>query len=121
MKVRMLAVFSILTLAAWLPIQAQQNATPAAPAPQAQTPGAPSEKGQASAKHSCCCDPEKKPGQDAAAAKPDHQAMDCCQGATEAICAAKNGQTCCSGQNGKDGKDCCAGMAGQCAGHATGK
>jgi len=156
----MLAVFSILTLAAWLPIQAQQNATPAAPAPQAQTPGAPSEKGQASAKHSCCCDPEKKPGQDAAAAKPDHQAMECChgkgkdtakaaccegkeaakdmaccgkndkdgkaamnccQGATEAICAAKNGQTCCSGQNGKDGKDCCAGMAGQCAGHATGK
>jgi hypothetical protein len=32
MKVRMFAVLSILSLAVWLPVQAQQAAAPAAPA-----------------------------------------------------------------------------------------
>jgi len=157
MKVRMLAVVSIFTLAAWLPIQAQQPTAPSAPAAQAQTPATPSEKGQPAAKHSCCCEQEKQAGQEAASAKTDHPAMECChgkskdgakasccegkdakameccskaekdcktamnccQGATEAICAAKSGQSCCNGLDGKNGKGC-AGMAGHRAGHASG-
>ncbi len=161
MKVRMLAVISILTLAAWLPIQAQQAASPAAPAPQAQTPATPSEKDQSTAKHPCCCccDPGKKTGPEATAATADQPAMECChgkgtgttkasccagknakdmaccgmkdkdgkvvmnccQGATAAMCAAKSGMGCCDNPNAKGGKGCCGGIKGQCAGRASGK
>ncbi len=118
MKVRMLAVIPILTLAAWLPIQAQQAASPAAPAPQLQTPATPSEKDQSTAKHPCCCDPAKKTGPEATAATADQPAMECCHGkgtgTTKAsCCAGKDAKDmACCGMKDKDGKvvmNCCQG------------
>jgi hypothetical protein len=139
MKVRIPAVISILALAAWLPIQAQQTATPGAPATQTQTSAAPDGKSKDAATHSCC-HPKEAAGQEATAAKPDRSAMECCHGkgadaAKAACCAGKDakdmaaccgqkdpgGKTatnCCEGKKdtmcaAKDGKPCCSDMTAQ--------
>jgi hypothetical protein len=145
MKVRMLAVISILSLASWLPIQAQQPATPA------QTPAAtaPSDDtGKSPAKHACCCAAKSQAGQDAAASSDHHAAgcchgkgmeaakADCCEGkaAKDMPCCGKNEKAdqaamqCCAGKKdapcpAKDGKSCCGNMnakdgKGCCAGMA---
>lgn len=124
MKVRMLAVISIFALAAWLPIRAQQAGTPAAPAPQTQTPSAPGDSAKPAAKHDCCCAAKTQAGQDGAATH-DHKAMDCChdkggETAKGNCCAGKDAkEMACCGKNDKDSKvamDCCKGMKeGQCS------
>jgi hypothetical protein len=102
MNVRISAVISILALTAWLPIQAQQAATPNAPAMHTQTSSTPDEKSQDAAKHSCC-HPEEKAGQKAASSAHDHSAMQCCQG--KGTSAAK--AACCAGIDAKDIAACC--------------
>lgn len=135
MKVRISAVISILTLAAWLPIQAQQATAPNSPTTQTQTPAASEGKSKDSSAHSCC-HPKALAGQEATAAKPDHTAMECCHGkagdAAKAGCCAgkeandlaccgqkdaagKTAANCCEGKRdtmcaAKDGKACCSGM-----------
>jgi hypothetical protein len=148
MKVRISAVISILTLAAWLPIQAQQASPLNTPATQAQTAAQPDGKSKEAAAHSCC-HPNAQAGQAGTTAKPDHTAMDCCHGkagdAAKANCcvgkeakdmgccgkkdaAGKTAMNCCEGKKDtmcatKDGENCCGNMAakdakGCCAGAA---
>ena len=100
MKVRISAVIAILALAAWLPIQAQQAATPNAPATQATA--ASDEKSKDAASHSCC-HPKAKTGQEATSEKADHAAMECCHG--KGADAAK--AACCAGKEGKEMAGCC--------------
>ena len=134
MKVRISAVIAILALAAWLPIQAQQAATPNAPASQA--PAAAEGKSKDATAHSCC-HPKAKAGEEATSEKADQAAMECCQGkgadAAKAACCAgkeakdmtgccgqkdaagKSAMNCCEGKKdtmcaAKDGKTCCSGM-----------
>src|SRR5215472_12145631 len=131
MKVRMLGVIAILSLAAWLPIQAQQAAAPA-PGQQAPAPAPKQDDSKAApAKHECCCAAKAN-----AVEGHDHQAMDCCHGksgdAAKADCCAgksekdmaccaktekadKAAMQCCAGMKdgkcaAKDGKSCCRGM-----------
>jgi hypothetical protein len=122
----MLAVIAILSLAAWLPIQAQQAASPAAPAAQAPaTAAAQEDTSKAPAKHECCCAAKSQKEQGDTASGGQH-AAGCCHGKdTEAAKA-----DCCEGKSAKDtpccGKNdksdpkampCCAGMKeGQCPG-----
>jgi hypothetical protein len=117
MKVRISAVISILALAAWLPIQAQQAATPSAPTTQTQTPAAPDGKSKDAAAHGCC-HPKAEAGQETQTAKPDQTAMDCCHGkagdaAKSACCMGKEAkEMACCGQKeavGKTATNCCAG------------
>jgi len=123
MKVRKLAVFTILALAAWLPLQAQQSQAPATP-----------QDTSKEAKHECCCAAKGDSPQSAAAH--EHSAMNCChdqkEGQAKASCcdgkdakemaccskkdeAAKSAMNCCKdrkdGQCSKDGKSCCQNMA----------
>jgi len=149
MKVRISAVISILALAAWLPIQAQQAATPNAPATQTQTPGAPDGKSKETATHNCC-HPKEKAGQETTAAKAEQSAVECCHGkdAANAGCCAgketkdmaccgqkeavsKTASNCCEDKQGamcaaKISKNCCSRMnrkdgMSSCAAHANGK
>ncbi len=117
MKVRISAVISILTLAGWLPIQAQQAATPNTPAAPTQTAAQPDGKGQEAAAHSCC-HPKARAGQEATETKPDQTATECCHGkagdaAKAACCAGKEAKDmACCGQKeaaGKTAANCCAG------------
>ena len=143
MKARIPAVISILALAAWLPIQAQQVATPNTASTQTQTTAAP-EQNKDTGAHSCC-HPKAQAGQEAVAPKPDQAAMECCHGkdAAKASCCAgkeakdmaccgqkdaagKTAANCCEGEKGtmcaaKNGKTCCGDMGakdgkGCCAG-----
>ena len=99
MKTRTIAVMWILALAAWLPLAAQQTATPATNAPQGQD------------QNPCaCCDHRKDQDKDAS------KDMTCCRG-KDSCCSKKDAKTsqaamnCCAGKDGaqcaKDGKDCC--------------
>jgi hypothetical protein len=117
MKVQILAVITILALAAWLPIQAQQAATPNAPTTQAQTPAEPDGKSKDAAPHGCC-HAKAQAGQEATAAKPDQTAMECRHGkagdpAKAACCAGKEakGMTRCGQKDaeGKTASNCCEG------------
>src|SRR5260370_34880489 len=101
MKVRISAVISILTLAGWLPIQAQQAATPNTPAAPTQTAAQPDGKGQEAAAHSCC-HPKARAGQEATGTKPDQTATECCPG--QAGAAAK--ATCGTGKETNDRARC---------------
>ena len=129
MKVRMLAIFSILALAAWLPISAQQ--TPA-----------PTDDGKAAAKHECCkgervnCCHSK--GTEAVKTdccqgksakempcctkgeKTDQASVQCCVGMKEGQCSAKDGKSCCGGVKENAEKGCCSKMGTQCPAHANG-
>jgi hypothetical protein len=98
MKVRIPTVISILALAAWLPIQAQQAAVPNAPA--TQTTAAPDGKSKDAAAHSCC-HPKAQADQEAVQGKPDQAAAECCHGKD----AAKT--SCCAGKEAKDMAACC--------------
>jgi hypothetical protein len=133
MKFRILAVFLIFALAAWLPLAAQQPA--AAPAsPQSTTPAAPE---TAKAKPACACCSHDMASPDAAKTeKHDHASMGCCDGKSSGemaccktpsadgkaamecckdhdakLCAAKDGKSCCDS---KDGKSCCGKDATAC-------
>ena len=110
MKIRMIAIALTLTLAAWLPLAAQQSA-PAQPAAQQAAPTGDSgngcaccqhmKDGQASKNMSCCegkdMDCCKKGG------KGSQSAMNCCTGKDAKQCCGKDGQLCAK----KDGKGCC--------------
>jgi hypothetical protein len=99
MKVRMLAAISILSLAAWLPLQAQQSAAPADPAQKSQAPAASSTPDKASAKHDCCCTAKETTAQ---AATSDQQSKGCCHAKT----AGEAKASCCDGKDAKD-MSCC--------------
>jgi hypothetical protein len=101
MKVRMLAAISILSLAAWFPLQAQQSAAPADPAQKSQAPAASSPSEKASAKHDCCC-AAKDTSAPTAAANPDSQSKGCCHGKT----AGEAKASCCDGKDAKN-MSCC--------------
>jgi hypothetical protein len=117
MKVRISALIAILALAAWLPVQAQQAATPSATAPQTQAPATPDEKNKDAAAHGCC-HPKAQAGQEATDPKQDHAAMGCCHGkdAAKASCCAgketKDMAACCEKKDatGKTAMDCCKSM-----------
>ena len=99
MKLRMLAVLSILSLPAWLPLRAQQVSR----APQTSQAQAPAEDSSKPAtRHDGCCAAKAQRGEEAAAA-PDHHQMGCCNGREEA--SAKG--SCCEGQDPKE-TSCCA-------------
>lgn len=120
-----------LALAAWLPLVAQQPATPQTNAPQAQDKNACCEhmkdQGKDASKTMPCCQEKdscrcKKDSQD------DQSAMNCCAAKDGAQCAkdAKGccgkdaKQTCCHNamaSNAKNGKHCCAGHG--CCTHNT--
>ena len=151
MKVRIPAVISILTLAAWLPIQAQQSASPNTPVAPSQTTAQPDGKGQEEAAHSCC-HPKAQAGQEATETKHDQTSTVCCHGkagdAVKAACCAgkeakdmaccghkdtagKTAMNCCEGKKdtmcaAKISKNCCSKMNAKegkssCAAHADGK
>ena len=134
MKLRILAVLLIVALAAWLPLAAQQSATP-------QDSGKPTAK----AACRCCCDKSQQ-DKDKTASTPGHSAMgccqskdakdmaccgkdnkdakasmDCCKGKDAKMCA-KDGKFCCGKDavacNSKDAKNCCAKASDCCASHA---
>ena len=133
MKVRMLAVIAILSLAACLPVYAQQ------------TPAAPGDDAKAAAKHECCnsgvhgagcCQGKSAEAVKAGfcqgksakempcctkGEKADQAEVQCCIGMKEGQCSAKDGKYCCGGMKEKAEKGCCAGMATQCPAHANGK
>jgi hypothetical protein len=138
MKFRMIANVLILTLAAWLPGVAQQNATPQPSAQQTPASPAPAETGKVAEKSACaCCEHMKNHGKEAAG---DHaskaccpskdgeaaKSMTCCEGKEMDCCKQdnKDNQTamnCCAGKDGKmcakkDGKDCCGKDAMACNG-----
>jgi len=140
MKVRMLAVLSALSLALWLPLQAQQ--APSAQTPQTQLPAASENSGKPTANQECCGAAKAQDGKDAASHH--HDAMACCRGkeataaktsccegddSKQTSCCAKKEKTakrCCAGmQDGtrpvKDGKGCCAGASSQCPAHVETK
>jgi hypothetical protein len=142
MKSRMIASVLLLTLAAWLPAAARQNASPA-----------PSDAGKAPPKAGCvCCDhmkdhgkevtgdhgskaccPAKEgqvaksmpccDGKEMAGSKKDGKdsqtAMNCCAGKEGKMCATKDAKDCCGKDamacNRKDGKNCCAGHGHACS------
>lgn len=130
MKFRLIAVFLILFVAAWLPIIAQQNVPPASAGQQAQAGPSSTNPDKTSDKSSCtCCAALSSPSQGAKSeasgcchgkdAKAGHS-MPCCEGkdASGMTCCKKDGQakqvaaTCCKGKDGKmcakqDGKGCC--------------
>lgn len=125
MKVRTLAILSILSLAAWLPLQAQQTATPAAPAAQSQAPAAADNSAKPQAKHDCCCAAKTQPAP-GAVAEHDHAATtSCCHGkmagdGKASCCAGKDAKemSCCAkkSEDGKSTMNCCQGMKdAQCA------
>lgn len=149
MKVRMFAVLSILSLAAWLPMQAQQAAAPAAPAQQSSAHTATDDskaakhdgycpaKGSATADagKDCCHGKASAEGKSTCCEGNDAQAMTCCshkaevgksaadcyEGMKDAQCAAKDGKSCCEKMNAGNQKGCCAGMHDQCPMDASGK
>ena len=96
MKVRSLAVISILALATWLPIQAQQPAAPADPAQKSQASAADSAD-KPSAKHDCCCAAKDAAAQATAAAS-DQKTKGCCHGKT----AGDAKTSCCDGKDAKE-------------------
>jgi hypothetical protein len=126
MKLRILAVLLIVTLAAWLPLAARQSA------PTSQAPATPQDSGKSPAKPACCCcDHKAQQDKGKAAGAPDHSAMTCCQGKDakamaccgkdskdakasmdcckdkDAKMCAKDGKSCCGSGDAKDGKSCC--------------
>jgi hypothetical protein len=138
MKVRMLAVIAIFSLAAWLPVPAQQPVTPAAPAQQTPAPAGDSRK--ATTKHECskgsenvnCCHGKDTEGVKADCCqgksakempsstksdKGDQATVPCCIGMKEGPSTAKAGKSCCGGAE----KDCGSKMATQCPAQANGK
>jgi hypothetical protein len=131
MKVRTIAIGLIFTLAAWLPVMAQQTAAPQAAA-------APTDGAKSAEKSACaCCTHTKDHGK---AATGDHALSSCCEGKDMACCKNgakdnKSAATCCAGKdakmcskkdakeccgkdtmvcNTKDAKNCCAGPAKEC-------
>ncbi|GEM_PF-1832594 len=99
MKVRSSVILSALLLAAWLPLQAQQAATPSAPAPAQQSPAPAADKpSNAAPKQACCCAAKGAPSADAPMA---HDG--CCHGKM----AADAKSSCCTGKDAKD-MPCCA-------------
>jgi hypothetical protein len=100
MKVRSLAAISILALAAWLPLQAQQPSAPAGPAQKSQAPPTDSAE-KPSAKHDCCCAAKDAAAQ-AASATSDQKAKGCCHSKT----ANEAKASCCDGKDPKD-MPCC--------------
>lgn len=134
MKVRMFAVLSILALAAWRPLQAQQAA---APAEQSSRSATPKDSSKADNSGGCCdarcaADPAGKdccPGQAAAKgpsccsrkAEDEKSAASRCQGMKDGQCAAKNGKSGCEKRNAGNPKGCCAGLEDQGPSHASGK
>lgn len=131
MKVRMLAVLSILSLAAWLPVQAQQAPTPSAQA--AQTPvitKSADDTSKSAAKHECCCAAKSQASAShdshsaaccAKSEKTDQASAQCCKEMKDGQCPVEDGKSCCESKNMKAGKECCAGMSGECPAHANGK
>ncbi|HXR32191.1 MAG TPA: hypothetical protein VN830_00675 [Verrucomicrobiae bacterium] len=144
MKLRILAALLIVTLAAWLPLAAQQSAT-------SQAPATPKDSGKSAVTATgCCCDHQSQQDKSKTAGTPDHSAMacchgkdakdmaccgkdakntkasmDCCKGMDAKMCA-KEGKSCCGSGDAKDGKsccakDCCASASDCCAGHAHAK
>ena len=116
MKVRMLAIFSILSLAAWLPISAQQTPVPI-------------DDGKAAAKHECCKGERVNCCQGKSAKerpcctkgdKTDQAAVQCCVGMKEGLCSAKDGKSCCAGVKEHAEKGCCSKMGAQCPAPANG-
>ena len=107
MKVRLTAIFAVLSLAAWLPASAQQTA-----APEPATPAA---------KSACtCCNHQKSQGRADAG-----KAASCCEGKDAGCCSKdKNSASagnCCSGKDAKQcatesGKDCCGKTDKSCCG-----
>lgn len=142
MKLRVLAVLPIVTLAAWLPLAAQQSA------PASQSPATWQDSGKPTAKPpACCCQHKDQQEKGKAAGAVNHSAMaccgkgnkdakasmDCCAGKDATMCV-KDGKSCCgSGDaktccgkdavacNSKDAMRCCASASSCCAGHARGK
>src|SRR5215475_11162355 len=133
MKVRMLAAIAIFSLAAWLPVYAQQTST------------APADNSKAAAKHECCKGTDHAncchgKGTEAVKTdccqgksakempcctkgeKADQAASQCCVGMKEGQCAAgKDGKSCCGGVKESAEKGCCAGIPTECPAHASGK
>jgi hypothetical protein len=130
MKLRILAVLLVVTLAAWLPLAAQQAA------PTSQAPATPQDSGKTAVKPACCCcDHNTQQDKGKADSTPDHSAMACCQGkdAKDMACCgkdakasmdcckgkdakmcAKDGKSCCGSGDAKDGKSCCGKNAVAC-------
>ena len=138
MKVRMLAVIAIFSLAAWLPVPAQQPVTPVAPAQQTPAPAGDSRK--ATTKHECskgsenvngchgkdtrrvkadCCQGKSAKGMPSSTKsdKGDQATVPCCMDMKEGPSTGKEGKPCC----GSAAKGCCLKMAAQCPAQANGK
>jgi len=141
MKLRMFAAIAILSLAASLPVRAQQSATPNSPAQQ--TPATAGDNRKATTKQECCKGTENVncchgKATDTVKAdccqgksvkempcctnsdKADQAAVPCCIGIKERQSTAKDGKSCCGGVKENAGKGCCSKMAAPCPAHASG-
>jgi len=110
MKLRILAVLLIVTLAAWLPLAAQQSA------PTSQAPATSSDAGKTTAKPAgCCCEHEAQKDKGKAGGAVNHSAMTCCHGkdAKDMACCGKDNK---DNKDAKASMDCCQGKdAKMCA------
>jgi hypothetical protein len=137
MKARLFAVFTILALVAWAPVQAQQAQAPtttddagksakhtccASKTDAAQ--GTSAEAcchGKASdAKASCCEGKDKEMACCSKKAEGSMSAANCCKDMKDGQCS-KDGKSCCEKMNASNQKGCCAGIHDQCPIHASGK
>jgi hypothetical protein len=134
------AVVLIGTLAVWLPVMAQQPASPPTPAAtdsaktactcceHLKNPGKEAQgdsaskaccqnKNGASAKSKSCCTDKEMAG-DRKDDKDMKTAMTCCTSKDGKMCSKKYGKGCCGKDamacNGKEGKNCCAGEGQTC-------
>jgi hypothetical protein len=125
----MLAVLFALTLAAWLPLQAQQATNPQHGA-QTQGPEAAQNSAKPPAQHECCCAKDKQVAHnpqamaccnDVGGAKASCCEGKCCAGMKEGQCPAKEGKPGSQDMDAKKSKGCCAHLPGQCPTHQEAK